>query len=68
MRTASPITITRAAPLGAEQVTLVDVRAVVALIDNFNCALDAPPHLQPAAINLARAFAEMRFVEWGVAK
>ncbi|KPH68618.1 hypothetical protein [Novosphingobium sp. ST904] len=67
MPIASPITITRDCPRGTEQVTLVDLRAVEALIGTFTSALDAPPHLQPTAINYARALAELRLLEWGAA-
>ncbi|WP_285020272.1 hypothetical protein [Novosphingobium sp. fls2-241-R2A-195] len=65
MPIASPITIIRDAPRGPEQVTLVDLRAVEALISNYNSAIDAPPHLQAASFNLARALAEVRLIEWG---
>lgn len=65
MRIASPITVTRDCPTGTEQVTLVDLRDVAALIGHYNAALDAPAYLQQPAINFARSMAALRLAEWG---
>jgi hypothetical protein len=65
MRIASPITVTRDCLTGTEQVTLVDLRDVAALIGHYNAALDAPAHLKAPATNFARSLAALRLAEWG---
>lgn len=67
MRIASPITVTRDCPSGTEQVTLVDLRDVLALIGHYNAALVAPPHLKEPASNFARSLAALQLAEWGAA-
>lgn len=66
MRTASPITITRDAPAGSEQVTLIELDAAVALLKNFVIMPGTPHHAAVAQTNYARAKAVVAMVAWGV--
>lgn len=64
MQTASPITITRSAPRGTEQVTYVDLEAVRPVIDNLLVALNAPAEHRVAYANYANALVQLRLLQW----
>lgn len=71
MQTASPIsfTFTRDGSAGPEEVNVVEVSAVAALIGEYDAALAIPfsePELRAAALEYARANAALRLAQWSV--